>query len=55
VLELTMEDREVQETPVSDRDVILVKASAMGRVLHGLGLNLGIPGIASFGYHDPVR
>jgi polysaccharide export outer membrane protein len=55
VLELTMEDREVQETPVSDRDVILVKASTMGRVLHGLGLNLGIPGIASFGYHDPVR
>ena len=55
VLELALNDRDVQETLVSDRDVILIKASTMGRVLHGLGLNLGIPGIASFGYHDPVK
>lgn len=55
VLELALQDREVQETQVSDRDVILVKASTMGRMLHGLGLNLGIPGLASFGYHDPVK
>lgn len=55
VLELSLDDPDVQETQVSDRDVILVKASTMGRVLHGLGLNIGIPGIASFGYRDPVR
>jgi polysaccharide biosynthesis/export protein len=55
VLELSMDEREVQETLISDRDIILVKSSAMGRVLHGLGVNFGIPGIASFGYRDPVR
>ena len=55
VLELTLDDREVQETPVSDRDVILVKASAMGKMLHGIGLNIGIPGLASFGYRDPAQ
>jgi polysaccharide export outer membrane protein len=55
VLELALGDREVQETQVSDRDVILIKTSTMGRVLNGFGLNLGIPGLASFGYHDPVK
>jgi polysaccharide export outer membrane protein len=55
VLELDARDIEVQQTPVTDRDVLLVKASKTGRVLHGLGLNIGIPGVASFGYHDPVK
>jgi hypothetical protein len=40
---------------VADRDVILVKAGNISRMLYGLGLNIGIPGVASFGYHDPVK
>ncbi|MDY0313255.1 MAG: SLBB domain-containing protein [Desulfobacterales bacterium] len=55
VLELDIQDFEVQQTPVTDRDVILVKASKTGRVLHGLGVNIGIPGVAGFGYRDPVK
>jgi polysaccharide biosynthesis/export protein len=55
VLELALEDRDVQETLISDRDVILIKTSTFARVMHGLGLNLGIPGVASFGYRDPVK
>ena len=55
VLELDMQDTEVQQTPVADRDVILVKASKTGRLLQGLGLNIGIPGVAGFGYRDPVK
>ncbi len=55
VLELDARDIEVQQTPVADRDVLLVKASKTGRMLHGLGLSIGIPGVASFGYHDPVK
>ena len=55
VLELDMQDTEVQQTPVADRDVILVKASKTGRLLKGLGLNIGIPGVAGFGYRDPVK
>lgn len=55
VLELDIQDVEVQQTPVADRDVILVKASKTGRMLHGLGLSIGVPGVASFGYHDPVK
>jgi polysaccharide export outer membrane protein len=55
VLELDIQDIEVQQTPVADRDVILVKAGNISRMLYGLGLNIGIPGVASFGYHDPVK
>lgn len=55
VLELDAHDIEVQQTPVADRDVILVKASKSGRLLQGLGMNIGIPGVAGLGYHDPVK
>ncbi len=55
VLELNLKEREVQETLISDRDVILVKASGFGKAMHGFGLSFGIPGMASFGYVDPER
>lgn len=55
VLELKMEDFEVQETPIEDRDLILVRSSGMGKFFHGLGLNLGIPGVGGFGYSNPQR
>lgn len=55
VLELKMEDFEVQETPIEDRDLILVRSSGVGKFFHGLGLNLGIPGVGGFGYTNPQR
>ncbi|MFX0090972.1 MAG: SLBB domain-containing protein, partial [Candidatus Hodarchaeota archaeon] len=55
VLELKMNDFEVQETPIKDRDLILVRSSGMGKFLHGIGINIGIPGVAGFGYSDPQR
>jgi polysaccharide export outer membrane protein len=55
VLELDMEDIEVQRTPVNDRDVILIKTNTASRLLYGSGLNIGFPGVFSFGYRDPVQ
>ena len=55
VLELGLKEQEVQETLILDRDVLLVKASSMGKMMHGLGFHIGIPGVAGFGYSDPER
>lgn len=55
VLELKMEDLEVQETPIEDRDLILVRSSGVSKFFHGLGMNVSIPGLGGFGYSDPQR
>lgn len=46
---------EGQEIKVRDRDVIIAEASGWGKVVHGTGLNIGIPGIFGFGYRSPER
>ena len=55
VLELKMDDMEVQETAIEDRDLILVLSSGVSKFFHGLGLSIGIPGVAGFGYTNPQR
>lgn len=55
VLELKMADLDVQETPIQDRDLILIRSSGMGKFLYGMGINIGIPGVAGFGYSDPQK
>lgn len=55
VLELKLEDLDVQETLIKDRDLILVRSSGMSKFLHGMGINIGIPGVAGFGYSDPQK
>ena len=53
VLELGLKEQEVQETQILDRDVLLVKASALGKAMHGFRFTVGIPGVAGLGYQDP--
>lgn len=53
VLELDLKEQAVQETQIRDRDVLLVKASAMGKAMSGFRFTLGFPGVAGFGYQDP--
>ena len=53
VLELGIKEQEVQETQILDRDVLLVKASSLGKAMHGFRFSVGIPGVAGFGYQDP--
>jgi polysaccharide export outer membrane protein len=55
VLELDLDEAATQDTLVNDRDIILVKVSPVGQLVQGLGINIGIPGVAGLGYHDPVR
>jgi polysaccharide biosynthesis/export protein len=52
VLELNMNDLEVQQTPIYDRDLILVRSNSVSRFFYGFGLSIGIPGGAGFGYSN---
>lgn len=48
-LENNQENREMK---IQDRDIIVVKSSTWGKLVHGTGINIGIPGLG-FGYRDP--
>ena len=56
VIELDLEaNPEKMNLAVQDRDVIFARSSAWGKVVHGTGFNIGIPGVAGFGYRDPAQ
>jgi polysaccharide export outer membrane protein len=44
---------ETLELEVKDRDVLISEASAYGKLVHGVGINIGIPGFGSVGYKNP--
>ena len=46
-------DPAAKEMDIKDRDVIIVKGSGWGKLVHGSRLTLGIPGIAGFSFGDP--
>jgi len=43
-----------QEMEIQDRDIVVIKSSTWGKLVHGTGINIGIPGLG-VGYHDPER
>lgn len=56
LIELDLEaNPEKMNLAVQDRDVIFARSSAWGKVVHGTGFNIGIPGVAGFGYRDPAQ
>ena len=55
VLELDLDDPQVQQMVIQDRDVIIAKSSAWGKFVTGFGVSIGFPGVGSFGYTDPER
>jgi polysaccharide export outer membrane protein len=46
---------ENQDMEIQDRDIIVVKSSTWGKLVHGTLINIGIPGFGGVGYHDPER
>ena len=44
---------ETLELEVKDRDVLISQASAYGKLIHGTGINIGLPGFGSVGYKNP--
>lgn len=54
IIELELNNPEHQEMEIRDGDIIIVKTSTWGKVVHGAGITIGIPGLG-VGYHDPER
>ncbi|MEE9495753.1 MAG: hypothetical protein V3V39_04440 [Desulfobacterales bacterium] len=53
MIELDLTQAETMELEVKDRDVLITEASAYGKFVHGVGINIGIPGFGSVGYKNP--
>ncbi len=56
IIELNMKnDPQSKQIHIQDRDVLVARGSAWGKLTSGSGINIGIPGIIGFGYRDPER
>ena len=44
---------ETLELEVKDRDILITQASAYGKLMHGMGINIGVIGLGSVGYRNP--
>jgi polysaccharide biosynthesis/export protein len=51
-IEIDLNDPDNQQIEIKDGDIIVVKASTWGNIIHGGGLNIGIPGLG-IGYRNP--
>ncbi len=51
-IEIDLKNPDNHELEIKDGDIIVVKTSSWGNVVHGGGFNIGIPGLG-FGYRNP--
>ena len=54
-IEIDLQKPEGSELEIKDRDVIIAKDSAMGKLIQGSGIGVGFPGIFWLGYRSPER
>jgi len=50
--EIDLNNQDSQEMEIKDGDIIVVKTSSWGSMVHGGGINIGVPGFG-FGYRNP--
>ena len=53
VIKLDLGKIESKELVVKDRDILIVDSSAMGKLVHGFNIFIGIPGAGGVGYRNP--
>jgi len=53
IIKLDLTDPQTLELEVKDRDVLITEASVYGKLVHGVGINIGIPGFGGVGYKNP--
>ncbi|MGD9183312.1 MAG: polysaccharide biosynthesis/export family protein [Desulfobacterales bacterium] len=53
MIELDLTQSETMELEIKDRDVLITEASTYGKLVHGVGIHLGVPGFGSIGYKNP--
>jgi polysaccharide export outer membrane protein len=54
-IEIDLNKPENQEMKIKDADIIVVKTSSWGKMVHGSGVWFGLPGIAGVGYKNPEQ
>jgi polysaccharide biosynthesis/export protein len=55
VIEIDLNKPENQEMKIQPADVIVVKSSSWGKMVHGSGVWIGLPGVAGVGYKNPEQ
>jgi polysaccharide export outer membrane protein len=53
MIQLDLSQEETMELEVKDRDVLVSEASLYGKLVHGVDIQLGIPGFGLVGYENP--
>ena len=53
MVKLDLSKPETFEIEVKDRDVLFLEASTYGKLVHGVGIHIGVPGFGSVGYQNP--
>ena len=54
MIKLDLSQPETLEIEVKDRDVLIAESSAFGKLVHGMGFYIGLPGLGGIGYRDPA-
>jgi polysaccharide export outer membrane protein len=55
MIKLDLSQPDTLEIEVKDRDVLIAESSAFGKLVHGMGFYIGLPGLGGIGYRDPAR
>jgi polysaccharide export outer membrane protein len=55
VIKLDLSQPNTLEIAVKDRDVLIAESSAFGKLVHGMGVFVGFPGLGGLGYRNPAR
>jgi len=55
MITLDLSQPETLKKEVKDRDVLIAESSAFGKLVHGMGFYIGLPGLGGIGYQDPAR
>jgi polysaccharide export outer membrane protein len=50
---LDLTQAETMDLEVKDRDILITEASTYGKLVHGVGIHIGVPGFGSVGYKNP--
>ena len=53
MIKLDLNQPDTMEMNIKDRDVLIAEASAFGKLVHGTGFYIGLPGLGGIGYQDP--
>ncbi len=55
MIKLDLSQPDTLEIEIKDRDVLIAESSAFGKLVHGMGFYIGLPGLGGIGYRDPAR